>query len=133
MIKPHVLAIAFVVSASPSAPVQPPQKPAPADDPEKALALAIKLLEAKDHVGFVKRFMPPPDLEEALEKYDINRLAKDEVGRRAERWLCEFKLVKVAKPVFNDERTQATFSAKDAAGKSIEVKFILVDGKWYLP
>jgi hypothetical protein len=36
------------------------------------------------------------------------------------------------KPVFSDEQTKATFNGKDENGKSVKVRFVLTDGKWYL-
>lgn len=132
MFMQYALVTALALSLSTFLLAQPPEKKDAADDPEKALSTAIKLLESKDHIGFINRFMPPAVLAELLEKHDIAQIAKKEVDYRAEKWLSEFKLVRGTKPVFNNERTIATFNAKDADGKSVRVAFILKDGKWYL-
>lgn len=132
MIRAQILAIVIAVSVSPLISAQSPKKRVTSDDPEKSIALAIKLLEAKDHVAFIREFMPPAALAKALEKRDIHEVAKEDVGDRGEKWIREFNLVRGTKPVFHDEQTKATFRAKSADGKSVEVKLTLIDGKWYL-
>lgn len=106
-----------------------------AEMPEEALAAAIKLLEAKDRSGFVKRFMPPAKLEELKQRHetaDVEQIANAIVGDRTENLLHNYEIVKDAKPDFNEKRTEATFRARGADGKSVAVKFKLIDGKWYL-
>jgi hypothetical protein len=132
MSMPSLLVTAFAMILTHLVSAQPLKKQKVAEDPEKALAVAIKLLESKDHTGFVKRFMPPDLLAKELEKRGIDHIANEELGDRAEEWLREFKLVKGMKPVFSDERTKATFNGKDENGKSVKVRFVLTDGKWYL-
>src|SRR5688572_25268245 len=55
-----------LVAAGCRAPPPPPAPEASAAEVRTALALAVGLLEAKDHAGFVERFLPPADLDCAL-------------------------------------------------------------------
>lgn len=105
-----------------------------AEEPEEALAVALKLLETRDRSGFVERFMPPARLEKLKQRHetdDLDQIADALIGHRMEDLLREFILVKDTKPDFNDMRSQATFSANGADGKLVVVKFTLIDGKWY--
>jgi hypothetical protein len=127
----HTLALAFALGMSPLA-APPPEKQA-AEDPAEALALAIKLLEAKDYAGYVKRLYPPEDLAKELKEHGIDGLVQMDLGRgKSERLLRDLKLVKGATPVYNEKRTSVTFSAKEAGGRPVSVRFILRDGKWYI-
>jgi hypothetical protein len=102
------------------------------EDLEKAIVVATQLLVAKDYRGFLERFMPPDTLADALKTEKIDELAKDEIERRADRWLREFKLMKGVKPEVDQERTHATFRVKDPKGKEIVIKFKQVKDVWYL-
>lgn len=108
------------------------------EQPEQLVTVAIKLLEAKDYTAFIERFWPPAVLEKHKEVHstdDIDEIAKKTFGDRPDqmaRLVSTLKLLKDTKPVFNDDRTRATFRGKDADGKSIEFPFTLIDGKWCL-
>jgi hypothetical protein len=74
MSMPSLLVTAFAMILTHLVSAQPLKKQKVAEDPEKALAVAIKLLESKDHTGFVKRFMPPDLLAKELGRVDVGSL-----------------------------------------------------------
>ena len=59
MFKAYVIATALVLNFSHLVSAQLPDKKKAFEDPEKVIVDAIKLLESKDHSGFVKRFYSP--------------------------------------------------------------------------
>lgn len=106
----------------------PPAPPAPSPaDVETALALAVGLLEARDHVGFVERFVPPADLDCAAAAGDTP--ADVAAARLADPGplLARLRAARRAAPAFGDRGATAVFEAGGA-----RVVFRRVDGVWYL-
>ena len=88
----------------------PPPAPEPsAAEVRTALALAVGLLEAKDHAGFVERFPPPT-------------AAADPAAQ-----LPRLRQVRGSDPVFADRGATAVFETAGA-----RVVFRRVSGVWYL-
>jgi len=87
----------------------PPPAPEPsAAEVRTALALAVGLLEAKDHAGFVERFPPPAPTDPAAQ-------------------LARLRQVRGCDPAFADRGTTAVFEAGGA-----RVVFRRVGGVWFL-
>jgi len=106
------------------------------DDPraelEGAVRLGIKLLEKKEYVAFIQRFMDPESLEELVSKTPLERLAKDELDYRRDRWIAEFKLYLGKTARLEVRERSASFYAIDEKGKEVRLAFTKHGDKWYI-
>ncbi len=106
----------------------PPPAPEPsAAEVRTALALAVGLLEAKDHAGFVERFLPPNDLTCALACGETPASLAAKRVPDPSALLSRLRHVRGSDPVFADRGTTAVFEAGAA-----RVVFRRVSGAWYL-
>ncbi len=105
----------------------PPAAGPPTAEVRTALDLAVGLLEARDHVGFVERFVPPADLEcAAAMGQPAAAVAAARLADPAP-LLARLRQARAADPVFLDRGATAVFEA----GVS-RVVFRQVGGVWYL-
>jgi len=111
------------------------------DDPASAAAnkliqekidLGIKLIEEKKFEELIKAVASPEDIKKILERVTMEELVAGFRDRNATELLEVFKQVKGKTPTFNDAKDEATFKLDPAVGSHAEMKFRLIDSKWYL-
>lgn len=100
---------------------------------ETAIPEAIRLLEANDHVTFLKTFMAPDDLKAltARAQAPVEEVAKG-FAERAGRILTALKAVQGTTPVLAADGGTATFTLKEPVGGRDSISFKKVGGLWYL-
>ena len=106
----------------------PPPAPEPsAGEVRTALALAVGLLEARDHTGFVERFLPPDELECALACGETPAVVAAKRLADPSALLTRLRQVRGRDPAFADRGATAVFE-----GGGARVVFRRVSGAWYL-
>ncbi|MHC4983144.1 MAG: hypothetical protein ACYTF6_08260 [Planctomycetota bacterium] len=101
----------------------------------KAIREVIRLIEARDFEGLVKRFMQPDDLKELIENNGleaaVEQISKDEDGWK--RRVAALKLALETTPKMSEDGERAVFDDLGDDEESYEsITFILIDGKWYV-
>jgi hypothetical protein len=108
----------------------------PKDDPreelESAIPEAIRLLEAKEYVTFLKNFVAPVHLKKLAEKGSLEEFAKEFGRTKSGRLLKVLKSIKDAKPELGDEGKKATFKLKEEVEGKKTIVFVKVDKFWYI-
>lgn len=109
-----------------------------ADDPQEKLGTAIdegiRLLEAKDHLEFVKKFAHPDDLKDILkeEGVTVETIAEKFGESGAKSLLAALKVAKATAPMMNEDKTKATWKIEEADVEVRSVVLELKEKKWYV-
>ena len=107
-------------------------KPDPREELKTAIPAAIELLENKEYESFIKRFVPPIDLERILKKVTIEDFAKKFGERKSDLLLKVLNIIKDAKPKLDPDGEKATFALKEPIGGKQSMTFLKVGKYWYL-
>lgn len=108
------------------------KKPDPREKPETAVAEAIRLLEKKEHVDFLKKFVAPDDLKGLTKRITFDQFAKEFAGEKADKLLKALKQVEDGKPELDKEMKEAVFKLKEDVGEKDSITFKKVDKYWYI-
>jgi hypothetical protein len=97
---------------------------------ETAIPEGIRMLEAKEHVAFIKAFVPPEMLKKILGNGSIEEFAAKFAENKAETLLQVLTDIKGTQPELDKTGTKATFKfSKEISGKK-EIKFSKVEKFW---
>lgn len=107
-------------------------KPDPREKLDTAIPEAIRLLEAKEHLKFIKTFVSPDELKKITEKGSIEDLAKSFGEKKADRLLKILGAIKDAKPTLSDDGKTATFDLKALPDSKGSISFLKVEKYWYI-
>jgi len=114
-------------------PVAAAQNPDPRTKPETAVAEAIRLLEAKEYVAFIRAFVPPDELKRGAEQASVEQFAEAFGRTRGERLLSVLKSIKDATPALDADGKTATYKLKEPViGTRDTLVFIKIGEFWYL-
>ena len=107
-------------------------KPDPREKLETAIPEAIRLLEKKEHVELLKKFVSPEELKNITKSQTIEELAEGFGGKKAEEVLQALKQLKDVKPKLSDDDKKAVYTLKEAVGSKETITFIKVEKYWYI-
>jgi hypothetical protein len=101
---------------------------------QTAIQEAIRLLEAKQHLEFVKTFMRPNEVERLVAKFGtVDNLAaefgKDE---RAGTLLKALQTASKLEPMFNSTNTSARFTFETPIGRERGLLLQKIGDRWYI-
>ncbi len=103
------------------------------DDVQETIRLAIRCLEAKEHLKFLREFPTSDDVRAIVEAVgSVEKLAEHFGKERAGELLAELKSIAGQKPQFDDDSTVATFRLKKPIAERTTIIFQKIDGRWYL-
>lgn len=109
--------------------------PDPREKISTAIDEGIRLLEAKEHLEFVKKFAHPDDIKELLdnEGLSLEELAEKFGEKGAAELLAVLKYVKAnGPPSYNEQKTKATFSIDKAEFRQKTLQFEKKGSYWYV-
>jgi hypothetical protein len=110
--------------------------PAPKANPREqlktAIPEAIRLLEAREYMTFLKTFVAPDDLKKITKDKPLDELATFFAENKAAQLLKALKSIKDAKPTRDDSGKKATYQlGEEIAGKKT-ITWVKVDKYWYI-
>ena len=100
-----------------------------------AIQEAIRLLEAKKHLEFVKTFMRPNELDELITKFGTVEKLATEFGKDDERSGNLLKALHAAaklEPTFNADGTIARYAFEAPVGRERSLSLQKIGDRWYL-
>jgi len=99
-----------------------------------AIKKGIQLLEAKDHVAFLKSYVVPKELAGILkETGSIDKLAKQWPQDKAARLLKVLKQIDGKTPLYLDgEMKRAQFDLRRSVDGKDSITFVRIKGRWYI-
>jgi hypothetical protein len=99
-----------------------------------ALEEAVRLLEAKQHIEFVKTFVRPSELEELVAKFGTVDAAAAEFGKgdRPAVLLDRLRAAVKLEPNFRRDDTIAVFSFDRPIGRERSLTMQRIGERWYL-
>jgi hypothetical protein len=100
---------------------------------DTAIPEAIRLLEARQHAAFLRRFVPPDTLKElsAAESFDGFVQAFGDDGK-ATAMLAALKRIKGTRPVLDGDGRRATFTFQPAIEGRTSLTFVRLGEVWYI-
>ncbi len=104
----------------------------PRTQPETAVKEAIRLLEARKTVEFLRTFVRPSELEELLKKAPIDEVAKEIEERRVPDLLAALRAASTMKPVINEAGTRAEYRFEKPFGRERRIAMEKIGEFWYL-
>lgn len=105
----------------------------PQEDLKTAIPAAIQLLEDKEYETFLKKYVPPEDLEQITKKTPLAELAqKFGSGNKASRLLATLQAIKDSKPKIESNGKKAVFELKESDSGKQSITFIKIDKLWYV-
>ncbi len=107
-------------------------KPDPREKLETAVPEAIRLLEEKEYVNFLKKFVPPADLKEITKQKTIDEFAKTFEAEKAENLMNVLTAIKDEKPKLNADKKEAVFDLKEEIDDKKSITFKKVGKYWYI-
>lgn len=98
-----------------------------------AVAQAIAMLEAKEYVPFIRRYVRPADMDALLKDCQtVEQCAAAFAEEKAGRLLGVLKKIKGRKPKMNKQEHTATFAIPGATGGKSQIIWEQVAGVWYI-
>lgn len=147
--KPAQVAAPIVAAVTVSANAPTPAKPAvtstaeptPQSDLNALFTQTIPLLEAHDVVAVIKTLMPPDETKAMMEELHVStvedvaaalRLRMPDMDKRVDDMLQAMRAVQGTTPELNTDGTQATYKVDPPIGDNNDLRFVKIDGNWYL-
>ena len=101
-------------------------------DVKSAVAEAERLLKTDDYPAFLKNAVPPSKLKQILEKRSFDEFVVQFKTRKAARLRKMLEAAKELEPVYDDNRTMATFNfPRDVSGEN-SISFTKIENHWYV-
>ena len=110
----------------------PAAKADPREQLPTAIAEAIRLLEAKQHVEFVKMFVPPERLKERAGTPESLAKFAEAFAQRGARMLAALKEIQKMKPQMDQGDTIATYTLSPQEGAPPSLRFQKIGKFWYI-
>ena len=127
------IAFALVLALACLAPVESICQAAdPRTQPETAVKEAIRLLEARKYVEFLRTFVRPSELEEILAKASIDEVAREVGEKRVPDLLSALRAASAMKPVINEAGTRAEYRFEKPFGRERRISMEKIGEFWYL-
>lgn len=127
-----ISAFLFIFAAFGVANAEETKKADPREKLETAVPEAIRLLEKKEYIELLKKFVSPDELKEITKQTKIEDFAKEFGKDKAEQLLKALKATKDVKPKLDDDMKIAVFEFKEEVDGRDSIKFKKVDKYWYI-
>jgi hypothetical protein len=103
-------------------------------EPGTAIEEAIRLLEGREYVEFVKAFIRPSELAEMMTKYGtIEEVAKEFAKNdRPAKMLDVLKAASAMTPTLTAEGTRADYRFEKPVGGANRLSMAKIDGYWFI-
>jgi hypothetical protein len=99
---------------------------------EQDIAEAIRLLEAKDYKGLLKRYVEPELLKNITERLTLEKFAEKFAGDKADKLLNALKATKDLTPQMDHETNIATYTFKQPVDGTSQIRFRKIGKLWYI-
>ncbi len=101
---------------------------------ETAIPEAIRLLEANEHLKFLKTFVAPDDLQQMLSRAQapLEDAAKGFAARGAGRLLTVLKAIQRTTPQLSANGNTAVFMLEEPIDGLGRISIVKIDGLWYV-
>ena len=108
-------------------------KPDPREKLETAVVEAIRLLEAKETLTFLKQFVHPDDLNKVIEGgKTLEKLAEQFSAKKSSRLVAFLKEIRDKQPELSEDGNQAVFKVETKTAPGGKVVFQKSGKLWYI-
>lgn len=127
------VALAFVSSAALGAEPKTTFKPENFEDLSSAIKAWTTMLKEKNYETLLETAIPPDQQHEAFKSETTReKFIQSFSENKAARLLTVLESIAKAQPVYNDEKTAATFNLDAAVNSKKTIQFERVEKRWYL-